>query len=184
MKGISKNHIKRTNNDWHWAYNVMLIGIFVGIFAIMIASQKTFITKMEISRMFTFFSFIWFIIPLRLYKRWLGLNKLAIVLLGVFGIGPLILSITLWLNILLIDSHETISYKVEEVIPESYHITNQGLTSVLLVLENNSMSQYPEFRRVEYLGDRNILRVDSVRFRLGKGFFGYDVIKERSLIYP
>jgi hypothetical protein len=179
------NHKKRSRKsekDWHWAYSVIIAGLFVGILSIAIVTQQTFITKTEVSKFLAFFCFVWFIIPINLYCKWLKLEKLEAFLLGIVGVGPLIFSGLLWTNYLVIKEVHKITYNVVEIVPESYNIVGGGLTSVLYELEFDSMWDFPEFRRFEFTGEMSILKTTAVKYSFGKGVLGYDVIEDRELV--
>lgn len=159
----------------------MLAGIFVSIFSLAIAGQKTFITKIELSKILAFFSLVWFVVPLKYYSNWFKVNKLSVFLLGALGVGPLIVSALLWTNFLVIKETHVIEYPVIEVIPESYNVGNE-ITTILYELDYDSMFDHPEFRRFDFTGDPSMLKVKSIKYTFGKGVLGYDVIKERELL--
>lgn len=176
-KGRDDARVKKSlkSKDWHWAYSVMLIGLFFGLASLVIAGNKTLVSFGFISRVLAFCCCLGLLIPMRFYMKWLGLDRLEAVLFNVMGVGPIICSTLLWMNFLIRTDQQSEVYPVlsRELIGGAYF---QDIT-VAFTLADSAWADYPEVRRFEVTEDNvNIINGREVKITVATGLLGYRVL--------
>ena len=169
------------SKDWHWAYSVMLAGLFLGLMSLAYVGNKTLVSFGFISRVLAFCCCFGLLIPMRFYMRWLGLDRLEALLFNVMGVGPLLCSTLLWLNFLVRTDRQTEIYPVvsKELISGAYF---QDIT-VSFTLADSAWAEYPEVRRFEITEDNiTIINGMEVKITVATGFLGYVVLVDNEVL--
>lgn len=183
-KGIERGGEERYRTDasakeknWHWAYTVMLAGLFLGIFSLAFAGGKTLVSFAFLSRLLAFCCLAGLLIPMRLYSRWLGMNKLASFLFNVMGIGPLLCSILLWLNFFITADTRQETHRITQAkLVTAVYFDNAG---VVFTLEGDAYKENEEFRRIGItLENAQLIYGKTLRITTAEGLLGYRVLLE------
>ncbi len=187
-KGIERKGLEQSGiyssakeKNWHWAYTVMLAGFFLGIFSLAFAGGKTLVSFAFLSRLLAFCCLAGLLIPMRLYSRWLGMNKLASFLFNVMGIGPLLCSILLWLNFFITADarQETYSIAQAKLVTAVYFDD----ASVLFTLERDAYKENPEFRRIGITSENvPLIYGKTLRITTAEGLLGYRVLLDIEVV--
>ncbi len=164
---------------WHWIGNVMMAGIFFGLFSLGYAGHYTFLSWFELSRLVALCCFAGALIPHRLYRNWLPLTRFDILLFNILGIGPLLFGSVLWVNFLF---HGPVEKEVHEIVDrqvERADLLSAGM--VMVTLQGEALKEYPEFRKYEvYEGHVEVLKASRVEYKTARGALGWKVLLERN----
>ncbi|MEM9022917.1 MAG: hypothetical protein AAGB22_04200 [Bacteroidota bacterium] len=167
----------RKDRDWHWAYTLMLAGLFVGLFSLVFVGGRTLISPIFLSRVVAFSCVVGLLVPLRWYARWFDLGKLEAFLLNVLGFGPLLCSLLLWTNFGI-----RLEYRDAEHAVLAYEYRAGGFPSepeIIFTLKDSAYHAYEEFRRFSLLeASPGIARTRFLRYRTARGLWGYWVVTD------
>jgi hypothetical protein len=174
----NKANQSTAKSDWNWTLTVMLLGLFIGLFSILYVGGKTMIEKLVLLRIFLFCSLFWFVVPIKYYCMWFKITTVNVFMLGIMGLGPLLVSFLLWTNYAFGTFNPPIQVKVVD-----YFQVYGAFSSVLFVLENDFLDEFPEMRRFEiYQGDR-IIGAKSIQYEMVDGLYGYPVVHNKTPIF-
>lgn len=166
--------VKRRRDDWHWIYNAMLAGIFITIFTVVFAGHVTLATKEFLSRVFALCCVIGLIVPLKIYARWLGIDRLEAFLFNILGAGPLLFSLLLWSNYLITTSEQVETYRIEKTRIRSF--IYMAHTQVIFYLEDDAYKDHEEFRRFDITNENaHIINGKTLKLHTAQGLLGYKV---------
>ena len=162
------------NSDWHGSYTIMLIGFFMGVFSLAIAGHRTVISVQELAQIVVGCCILGMLIPWRLYKKWMGLEKLEVFLFNLLGVGPLLCSLLLWTNFLFHSPAETWVYPVVELEVER---EAQPFVTMTLHLQDSALLENVEFRRFDLRpGNVSMLKTDGLLLKTAQGLLGYGIV--------
>jgi MtfA peptidase len=167
-----KEHYKY--HTWHWAYTIMLSGIFAGIMSTFILYTVTLISVMHILLFSAIGGLLAFIVQYRFLVIKNQVFKPAdFSLYALFGVMPLVAGLFMSLNFLI-----RVSYQQESHIISSYtyHAGN-----LVVNLENEAYSNYTSFRTIK---NKDIASVDvnrKLNLYFAKGVFGYSFLIKKGI---
>jgi MtfA peptidase len=159
-----KEHYKYHN--WHWAYSLMIAGIFVGITSSFILSSMTLIPIFHIVLFALIGVGLAFIIQYKfLVIRHQVFKPADFLLYAVFGIMPLVSGLFLFANYAV-----RVSY-IEEIHPIEAHENRAG--EVIVTLEGNAYADYPGIRSVSSKNYPYASQAKYLKLEFAEGVFGY-----------
>ncbi len=153
-----------------------VLGLFVGLLLIIGFYSVTLISFYTVTKFLVGFGIVGFLIPLKLYQKWLNFIKYEMIIFNVIGIAPFFTGLILLLNFTITTVTTTETYNIEKAYFDSGRFVG-------IVLENNAFAD--ESRIVEF-SDKNLIeikRYKTLSITLDKGLFGFDVVKNREFSY-
>lgn len=185
MNPTNKNHIEKGKESYtpqkdrsFKAIALTLVGFFIGAGLVVFFYDVTLINSFDLSKFIIGFIVIGFLIPLKYYQKWFQFIRYEILIFNLM-IGPLLTGVFLTLNFLISSNPTTETYKIEK----QYFITGyQGFGTIQLKLENNA---FFEQKKVTHFDDKQpyeLAEYNYLQITLSKGLFGYQIIKERTLL--
>jgi len=156
--------------DQRWPGNLMAVGIFAWLVSFFWVVPRTLIGYDELYRWFALFAFIGNLAPYARSGRRMGMERLEWFLFNLLAVGPLTMSLLLWLNY---GAHGPVRWYVVEGSPRSIdvrrHWAEQGeLPPHQPFLEDGEREATPG---LDALTGGNYARLG-----VAKGALGYDVI--------
>jgi hypothetical protein len=163
------------NGEWHWSHTLMLVGLFIGFGAVIWLANQTIITLWEISRYLLFACCFLLVIPYRIYRDELHLERLEVILVNVLGVGPLLIALLLTVNFLVLTERKVVTYEVEKV-----NVLRSGFSSgnVRLEYKNGGMDDLLSLRTFDVNNYPKALYAKTVTYKMGHGILGYDVVRD------
>ena len=92
--------VKGAGRDRYWPETLMVSGIFVLVISFWLAAERTLIPYGTLLRWFALFAFIGNLLPYGRIAGRLGFERLEWFLFNLLAVGPLLLSLLLWVNLL------------------------------------------------------------------------------------
>lgn len=157
---------------------ISVICFFLGFGLSINFYSYTLIDILNLSKFFALSSVIGFLIPLKLYSKWLHLIKYEMIIFNIIGVAPFLTGLFLLLNFLFVSESYTNNYKIEKIYLEG----EQDYRSIGVVLENNIFSKERKIVEITDTPPSDIFEYHFLKLTLSKGLFGYEVIKEKTLI--
>lgn len=179
MVNISNNTHKKLRLDSinkdltpKWVVPVMAGGWFTGLLLLFWIYTITDITVWETLKYLLFFSVLLTLIPYRWVVKYLPIDYSFILLLNVFGFGPILTSLFFASNFIFSNPLETktvqiMHYKRGEGFNASHTIIN---------LKDNCLQNCPKFRTFDPSSREQIVSHKYFSYTLSKGCFGFDVL--------
>lgn len=167
---------KVKEKDWHWTYGFNILGMFTGLFTFAFAWPSLMVKGFFILRLVLLCCFIGLLIPFRLYKEKIGIEKLEIILFNILGIGPVLFCLIIWSSILISPTDKVAQFKVGKKL-----FATAGLSSgeVLFQLQDSAYKELPHIRSFDiYWHGKQILKAESLEYQTSKGIFGIPVVKD------
>lgn len=167
---------KVKEKDWHWTYGFNILGMLVGLFTFAFAWPSLMVEGFFILRVILLCCFIGLLIPFKLYKKHLGIEKLEIILFNILGVGPVLFAFAVWASILFspVDS-------VEQFQVEKKRYATAGISSgeILFELQNSAFENLPHIRSFDiHWHGKEILKAEILEYKTSQGIFGIPVVKE------
>ena len=119
-----------------------------------------------------------FLIPLKVYQKWLHFIKYETIIFNIIGVGPFLTGIFLLINFFVSTNTFTHQYRIEKV----YIDGEDSYQYIGVVLEGNVFSGEP---KIVELTDEEMLTIykkKSLMLTVSEGVFGFEVIKEKKLL--
>lgn len=171
----------KENPDWHYAYTLMLIGLFFCIFTLAYAGHLTMVTAKDLSKFLVACCVIGMLIPWKYYRDRMQLENLEIFLFNLLGVGPILCSLMIWSNFLF---HSNPQKKILQI--EDQEILRDELPRMIVVyhLKDGIMNEFEEFRRFD-LNQTNLklLNADGMILETAEGGLGFGVVLENTPIF-
>lgn len=169
-----KEHYKY--HGWHWAYTVMLAGIFAGIISTIMFYTITMIPVLHI----LFFAFIGGMLAFIIQYRFLVIKHQVFkpadfALYSVFGVMPLVAGLFLFLNYTV-----RVSFSEETHLVKSYE---HRAGEVIVQLEDNAYDNHTAFRTLR--GNEFLFKAEGekkLKLRFAKGLFGYSIMVGKEIV--
>lgn len=160
----------------------MIIGLFGSLASLASVGSWTMASRTFLSQALALFCVLGLLLfPLRVYQRFLGINAFETFLFNVMGVGPLIFSTLLWVNLLFHDPAEEEVHQIKE-----RGFIGQMLNPVFeFELEGNAFEEFPAYRRFQVKPEEleRLKKAEKVRYRTAKGALGYRVMLEREPLH-
>jgi hypothetical protein len=86
--------------DQRWPSTWMALGIFIGLFTLLWVGYRTVVDTWTIVRGLALFSFVGALLPYAHSGLRMGMERLEWMLFNVLAVGPLLMSLLLWANLL------------------------------------------------------------------------------------
>lgn len=154
------------------SHHLMLFGLFIGMGSVLFLSSKLLVPKLLITQFVVVCCLGGLIIPMKLYNKYLGWGRIESFALNVFGIGPVICALLMWVNFLVSTETKVVEYKIVQV-----NLISDLDAYFQLELENNAMGDFPEFREfVLSENNRHYANASSIQYEISTGILGYDVV--------
>jgi hypothetical protein len=169
----------KKEKEWHWAYNVILAGFFIGQFCFISIGSIMLISIFSLIKLLLFCCLIGFFIPRIIYREKWGLKQVEWLMLNLIGFGPLLGSLFLVSNYVC----KSESY-IEKHAIENIYVDKSGFPASLFVLydlENNAYEHFPEFRRMELLSEQ-YLKADTLTLSKAKGLFAFEFVLDVKVV--
>jgi len=99
--GHQQRAVEAPSRDQSWPGTLMALGIFVLLISFWAAGGRTLIHYVELARWFALFAFVGNLLPYTRVGLRLGMERLEWFLFNLLAVGPFVLSLLLWLNLLL-----------------------------------------------------------------------------------
>jgi len=147
-------------------------GLCVGFYSV------TLIDIVDLSKFIAGFAVIGFLIPLKFYRKWFHFIKYEVVIFNVIGIAPFLSGTFLMLNFLFSTTSSTNKYLIEKV----YLGSIENNLPPKIILENNLYSDQSKITEITPEEAPQVISSIYLKLTLGKGLFGFDVIKEREFV--
>lgn len=171
------------NRDWHWAYNLMLFGLFFGMFSLVSAGGQVLVSNYFLTRLVVFCCLFGLVIPLKLYNRFWQFGVWESVMFNLLGVGPLLCGLLLWINVLFRGEPTSELHAVTNA-----RLSNQGISGeakILFDLEGGAWEEYPSVRMLEfYQNERIVLQTQTLRINIAPGALGYPVWESTESVRP
>jgi len=133
----------KPEQDWHWSYTLMLVGLFVGGGAALIMASYTLITWTTMARIYLLVGLGLLLIPHRLYHKWFGLERLEVILGSLMGIAPIVMVFFLGVNMLF----SSTSIEVVHAIKKKELLQNGWSPNTLLIhLQDSALKDHRKAR--------------------------------------
>ena len=182
-KGGRTEAVSNKESRWYWYAALFAAGLFIGIFSIAFVGGRTFVSYLTLSKLVAACCVVGLLIPTRLFWQRFRMSRVEVFLFNVMALGPVLAGLVLWSNYFVLD----------EMREEVHTITSHRLTvdayagrSVLYALENNALPDEPALRRVELAEPEDYLEykdATAIRYRIGTGWLGYEVLYDRTIEY-
>ncbi|MDA9564067.1 hypothetical protein N9R81_05290 [Flavobacteriales bacterium] len=115
---------------------------------------------------------------MKLYYYYLGWGKIASFMVNIFGIGPVLAALLLGINHTFSSDNQVVQHAVVSV-----EVVQDYEPYFLFELENNAMAEFAEFRTFNvYEETKHYADATAIRYTIGKGLLGYDVVKETTVL--
>lgn len=155
-----------------------VLGFFIGFVITLIFFNYTLISFLGLSKFIVGFAVAGFLIPLKLYRKWFHFIKYEVIIFNVIGVAPILTALFLLLNFLITVETSTQELKIVEL----GYIGDGNAKTLQVVLENNVFSDNAKIIEINSITPDELLHSTHFRVTIGKGLFGYDVIKDKSFI--
>ncbi|MBX2971523.1 MAG: hypothetical protein KF797_00320 [Flavobacteriales bacterium] len=96
-----QRNVEARVRDQSWPGTLMALGIFVLLISFWAAGGRTLVGYMELARWFALLAFAGDLLPYKRVGLRLGMERLEWFLFNLLAVGPLMLSLLLWVNLLL-----------------------------------------------------------------------------------
>ena len=181
-----KKHISESENpnygstkdySYHFLY-AAVIALFLGVGMCLVFYSVTLISIFQFSKILVGFTFVGFLIPLKVYQKWFHFIKYETIIFNIIGVGPFLTGIFLLLNFFISTNTFSHQYRIEKV----YIDGEDSYQSIGVVLEGNVFSGEP---KIVELTDEEMLTIykkKSLMLTVSEGVFGFEVIKEKKLL--
>lgn len=162
--------------EHHWSHTLMLVGLFVGGLVTLAIAQFTVIETIDLWRMYIICGASGLLIPYRFYRKKLKLEYLEMVLGGLLGVGPIIMSFVLALNMLFAGTPQHMRFQIVhiEYIEKAFLSNND----VIIHLEGNAFEDIPELRSFDVYKTPEAVTYQHITYTIADGLFGFKVLKE------
>ncbi len=165
--------------DWHWSYNVMILGWFIGIVVLFSLGDSLFLNMYDYLRLTVLFCLIGLLIPWKYYKQLLGIEGLEIVFFNLFATGPLLLSLFITLNYIPVERPTVNSYQVVdyEKLGANFFASQSAYR---FHLADSALERFPSFRTYVQGQDSCVSFVSNrIEYTHVKGLFGIKRLQKR-----
>jgi len=160
--------------SYHFLY-AAVIALFLGVGMCLYLYSITLINFLQFSKILIGFTVAGFLIPLKLYERWLHFIKYETIIFNIIGVGPFFTGLFLLFNLIFSTNEFTHRYRIDKV----YRNGEDGYQSLGVILEDNVFSGEP---KIVELTDEEFLAIykkKSLLLTVSNGAFGFDVIKKK-----
>ncbi|TXI78382.1 MAG: hypothetical protein E6Q44_11500 [Flavobacteriales bacterium] len=99
-RGHQQRAVEASPRDQSWPGTLMALGIFVSLISFWAVGGRTLIRYAELFRWFALFAFVGNLLPYARSGLRLGMERLEWFLFNLLAVGPLVLSLLLWLNLI------------------------------------------------------------------------------------
>ena len=175
----SKNPHYNSKKDYsyHFLY-AAVIALFLGVGMCLVFYSVTLINIFQFSKILAGFTVAGFLIPLRMYQKWLHFIKYETIIFNIIGVGPFFTGLFLLINFFFSTNSFTHQYRIDKI----YIDGEDSYQSIGVVLENNIFSGEPKI--VELTEDEilTIYQKKSLILTISEGALGFQVIKEKKLL--
>ena len=161
--------------SYHFLY-AAVIALFLGIGMNLYFYSITLINLLQFSKILIGFTVIGFLIPLKLYQKWLHFIKYETIIFNIIGVGPFLTGLFLLTNFLFSTNTFTHQYRIDKI----YRNGEDGYQSLGAILEDNIFSGEP---KIVSLTDEEFISLHNKKYLLltiSNGAFGFKVINEKS----
>ena len=100
-RGHQQRAVEASAREQTWPGTLMALGIFVLIISFWAAAGRTLIRYAELVRWFALFAFVGNLLPYGRVGLRLGMERLEWFLFNLLAVGPFVISLLLWLNLLI-----------------------------------------------------------------------------------
>ncbi|MGB0886608.1 MAG: hypothetical protein ACPGSL_00685 [Vicingaceae bacterium] len=183
MSSIQKRNTKKTTGKYQQKKDrsmlfltLAVLGLFVGLLLIIGFYSVTLISFYTITKFLVGFGIVGFLIPLKLYQKWLNFIKYEMIIFNIIGVAPLFTGLMLLLNFTITTHTKTETYNLEKA-----YFDNGRFVGI--VLENNAYADEP---RIVEFSDKTLIeikRYQTLNIKLDEGIFGFDVVVNREFSY-
>lgn len=163
------------NGDWHWSYTVVIVGILGGFFSVFYVGKHTLVDWLDIMKLFLFLALIPLLVPYKIQRKYLKVERLEMMLLHVLGTGPVLLSLLMWLNFFVVTNEEQSAFVIDEI-----KSVGTGISpgDVEFILKDNKFEEFRRIRIYDHLEiGSEILEAETLVCTLADGCLGYKVVK-------
>lgn len=187
MGKLSKDKSKRVidgnvvlDRDWHWAYNLIPIGLIFGFVSMAYLVPKTLMPVIEMLRIVVVCLFAGLVIPQKFYRKYLVMGPWATVLLNVLGVGPILVALLGWGNYLLADEAIPMRWKIHQYKVHTEQADYLESAYVEVVIDDPNTRKFPALAHFE--NHEFDPEATHVRMEVATGYFGVRVLKSRELV--
>lgn len=175
-KGQQSGNYKPKEDKSLTFLTLAVLGLFIGLLLTIGFYSVTIISLFTLSKFIIGFAIIGFIIPLKYYQKWFQFIKYEMIIFNIIGVAPLFTGLFLLLNFTFTMSTTVEEYKIEKLYFDSGRFIG-------VVLEKNAHAN--ESRIVEFTDKTaiEIKRYRALKLTIDEGLFGFEVVKDRELVY-
>ncbi len=153
-----------------------VLGFFIGFGLIIGFYGVTLISLVDFSKILSAFAVVGFLVPLKLYRKWFHFIKYEVVIFNIVGMAPFFTGLFLVLNFLFSTTLSTNEHFIEKVYLGSY----ENNLPPKIILENNLYEEQSKITEITPEESPEVITSNYLKLTLGKGLFGFEVIKERT----
>lgn len=172
----SDYHLKNDNSS-KWIV-LAVLGFFIGFGLIIGFYAITLIDLIDLSKVLSAFAVVGFLIPLKFYRKWFHFIKYEVIIFNIVGMAPFFTGLFLVLNFLFSTTLSTNEYFIEKV----YLGSLENNLPPKIILENNLYADQSKITEVAPEEAAEAISNNYLILTLGKGLFGFEVIKEREFV--
>lgn len=166
-----QSKVKGMARDQYWPSTLMGLGIFIGLVSFFTVVFRTLVEPMDLFRLFLGLCFVGNLLPYRRSGLRLGMERLEWFLFNLLAVGPLGISLLLWLNLLV---HGPVT-ATDHVVAGS-EITR---TFVTYRFQDAHLEEFPLARKFFRDPGDAVGRV--MHYEEATGLFGLRVVVEREI---
>lgn len=160
----------------NWIVKVMVASWFLGLISLFIVYEYTDISFFETVQWFVIFALAFTLIPYKWTVKILPVEFHFMVVINIVGIGPLLTSLFLIVNLAFSSNPVTETKKILD-----YHHGKEGFAQndVIIVLEDKTLQNHQKFRSYasgQYANE--VFHSSYFTYTVSDGLFGYKVLNE------
>jgi len=182
---VSKKIQKATEPEYYpkkdnstLAITLSVISFFISLLVIIFLYDVTLISFFGLSKWFTGFTVIGFLVPIKLYQKWFHFIKYEVIIFNILGVGPVTTALFLIFNLVFSNNNIIEYHTIEKV----YKIKEISTKKQGVILQNKAYQNDLKITGFESLNSTNLNYYNTLKITFNNGLFGYRIIKEKEFI--